>query len=81
MALKRIIPVGKLIEQTQLATERMLGPYSVFWGNLFSNYAAALITTILIIRTKWVTDIPQKPVKSPVLAGHHDSIHEELKQF
>jgi putative MATE family efflux protein len=45
-----------------LATERMLGPYSVFWGNLFSNYAAALITTILIIRTKWVTDIPQKAI-------------------
>jgi putative MATE family efflux protein len=43
-----------------LATERMLGPYSVFWGNLFSNYAAALITTILILRTKWVADIPQK---------------------
>jgi Na+-driven multidrug efflux pump len=41
-----------------LATERMLGPYSVFWGNLFSNYATALITTILILRTKWVTDIP-----------------------
>lgn len=45
-----------------LATEHALGPYSVFWGNLFSNYAAALITTILILRTKWVTDIPQKTV-------------------
>jgi Na+-driven multidrug efflux pump len=43
-----------------LATERELGPYSVFWGNLFSNYAAALITTILILRTQWVTDIPPK---------------------
>ena len=43
-----------------LATEHALGPYSVFWGNLFSNYAAALITTILILRAKWVTDIPQK---------------------
>lgn len=43
-----------------LATEHVLGPYSVFWGNLFSNYAAALITTILILRTKWVTVIPRK---------------------
>ncbi len=43
-----------------LATEPMLGPYSVFWGNLFSNYAAAVITTILILRTKWVTEISQK---------------------
>jgi putative MATE family efflux protein len=47
-----------------LATERMLGPYSVFWGNLFSNYVAALITTILILRTKWDTDIPQKEVSA-----------------
>jgi putative MATE family efflux protein len=46
-----------------LATERMLGPYSVFWGNLFSNYVAAFITTILIFRTKWVTAIPQKQKK------------------
>lgn len=41
-----------------LATERVLGPYSVFWGNLFSNYAAAVVTTILILRTKWVTNLP-----------------------
>jgi Na+-driven multidrug efflux pump len=45
-----------------LLTERILGPYSVFWGNLFSNYAAALITTILILRIKWVSNIPQKAV-------------------
>lgn len=43
-----------------LATERYLGFYSVFWGNLFSNYMAALITTILIMRTKWVSVIPRK---------------------
>lgn len=45
-----------------LLTEHALGPYSVFWGNLFSNYAAALITTIIILRTKWVTNIPQKQI-------------------
>lgn len=40
-----------------LATESFLGVYSVFWGNLFSNYAAALITTIFLLRTKWVSSI------------------------
>lgn len=40
-----------------LATEKYLGFYSVFWGNLFSNYMAALITTILISRVKWVSAI------------------------
>lgn len=45
-----------------LATEHVLGPYSVFWGNLFSNYAAALITTILILRTQWVTAVPRKAI-------------------
>ena len=45
-----------------LVTERALGPYSVFWGNLFSNYVAALITTILILRTEWVSSIPQKTI-------------------
>lgn len=43
-----------------LATERYLSFYSVFWGNLFSNYIAALITTILILRIKWVSAIQQK---------------------
>ncbi len=38
-----------------LATEHFLGFYSVFWGNLFSNYVAAIITTILILRIKWVS--------------------------
>jgi Na+-driven multidrug efflux pump len=40
-----------------LATEQHLSYYSVFWGNLFSNYAAALITTILILRVKWKSDL------------------------
>lgn len=38
-----------------LATEHALLYYSVFWGNLFSNYIAALIAVILILRTKWVS--------------------------
>ena len=40
-----------------LVTEHFLGYDSVFWGNLFSNYVAAIITTILIVRAKWVSDI------------------------
>ncbi len=40
-----------------LATESYLSYYSVFWGNLFSNYIAALITTILIFRVSWESDI------------------------
>jgi putative MATE family efflux protein len=36
-----------------LATERELSFYSVFWGNLFSNYAAAALALVLIARTKW----------------------------
>ncbi len=43
-----------------LATEHVLGFYSVFWGNLFSNYMAAIITTILIAKTKWVSVLPQR---------------------
>lgn len=45
-----------------LATEHSLGFYSVFWGNLFSNYMAAIITTIYILRVKWVSVIPQKRI-------------------
>ncbi len=40
-----------------LATEHFLGFYSVFWGNLFSNYMAALITTVMIFKMKWVSDL------------------------
>ena len=43
-----------------LATERQLQYYSVFWGNLFSNYAAALIAIVLISRTKWVSVIGKR---------------------
>lgn len=38
-----------------LATEHVLLYYSVFWGNLFSNYAAAVISILLILRVKWVS--------------------------
>ncbi len=38
-----------------LATEQTLQFYSVFWGNLFSNYVAAIISIILILRVKWVS--------------------------
>jgi putative MATE family efflux protein len=38
-----------------LATEHVLQFYSVFWGNLFSNYVAAVISIILILRVKWVS--------------------------
>lgn len=40
-----------------LVTEQFLSFYSVFWGNLFSNYMAAIITTLLIFRIKWISDI------------------------
>lgn len=43
-----------------LATEQFLSYYSVFWGNLFSNYTAALITTILVLRVKWVSVIKNR---------------------
>jgi putative MATE family efflux protein len=40
-----------------IVTERTLGVDSVFWGNLFSNYACAAITTVMILRVKWVSVI------------------------
>jgi len=40
-----------------LLTEGSLGYYSVFWGNLFSNYAAAILAIILIARVKWKSSI------------------------
>ena len=45
-----------------LATESALGYYAMFWGNLFSNYAAALLAVILIARVKWVSTIGPKKV-------------------
>lgn len=38
-----------------LATEHSLQYYSVFWGNLFSNYVAAIFCIVLILRVKWVS--------------------------
>jgi Na+-driven multidrug efflux pump len=44
-----------------LATEHALRYYAVFWGNLFSNYAAALIAIVVISRVQWVSVIgPRK---------------------
>jgi Na+-driven multidrug efflux pump len=40
-----------------LCTESLLGVYSVYWGNLFSNYAAALIAVVLILPVKWQSAI------------------------
>lgn len=48
-----------------LATDRFLSFYSVFWGNLFSNYAAAIIMTILILRTEWVSVLEKRGVGKP----------------
>lgn len=43
-----------------LVTEPQLGVYSVFWGNLFSNYVSAVITTVMILRVKWVSVIDNR---------------------
>jgi len=43
-----------------LLTERFLGVDSVFWGNLFSNYTAAAITTVMLLRVKWVSVLHDK---------------------
>lgn len=40
-----------------LATERFLGYYAVFWGNLFSNYVAAILALFLIAKVRWVSAI------------------------
>lgn len=40
-----------------LATEQALQYYAVFWGNLFSNYMAAVIAIVLISRVQWVSAI------------------------
>jgi putative MATE family efflux protein len=40
-----------------LATERELSFYAVFWGNLFSNYAAAALALLLIARAKWTSGL------------------------
>ena len=40
-----------------LATEKYLHFYAVFWGSLFSNYAAAFLALFLILRVKWESAI------------------------
>jgi len=40
-----------------LATGSFLGYYSVFFGNLFSNYMAAVVAIILILRANWESAI------------------------
>jgi putative MATE family efflux protein len=42
-----------------LLTERFLGVDSVFWGNLFSNYVAAGITTFMFLRVSWISVLPK----------------------
>ena len=51
-----------------LITERYLGYNAVFWGSLFSNYATALVTVVMILKVKWVSVIPPRhlePEKTP----------------
>ena len=52
-----------------LLTEHIFGYYAVFWGNLFSNYAAALIAILLITRTKWVSAIIAADTKAAADKG------------
>lgn len=43
-----------------LLTEKYLGVYSVFWGNLVSNYLCAIIATILLVKVPFVSAIDKK---------------------
>lgn len=47
-----------------LATEKFMGVYSVFWGNLFSNYMAAAITTVFLLRLSWTSAIQTTSTES-----------------
>lgn len=38
-------------------TQKYLGVYSIFWGNLFSNCMAAFIFLFFVLRVKWVSAI------------------------
>lgn len=40
-----------------LLTEKYLGYYSVFYGNLFSNYLTAIISTVIIFKIQWKSGI------------------------
>ncbi len=51
-----------------LLTEQYLGVYSVFWGNLFSNCVAAIITTVMVLRVNW-TDIKPLAERMPRSVG------------
>jgi len=62
-----------------LATEHILGVYSVFWGNFFSNYASAVFTTILILRVKWVSVIPQRKLGSEPELGLEPGLEPGLE--
>jgi putative MATE family efflux protein len=46
-----------------LATERSLSFYAVFWGNLFSNYMAAVIAVFLFSRVEWVSVLGAKTAR------------------
>jgi Na+-driven multidrug efflux pump len=52
-----------------LATERYLQYYAVFWGNLFSNYMAALLAILLISRVRWESAIDPNPKPEVAAAG------------
>ena len=48
-----------------LVTEPYLGVFSVFWGHLFSNLMAAVIITLIILRTQWVSVLPAQTDSAP----------------
>lgn len=52
-----------------LVTEHLLGVDSVFWGNLFSNYTCAVITTVFALRIKWVSAIKDRECEVIEKAG------------
>jgi putative MATE family efflux protein len=51
-----------------LATERALQYYAIFWGNLFSNYCAALLAIILLSRVEWVSVMDTRKKVAPLEA-------------
>ena len=46
-----------------LVTESFLAYDSVFWGNLFSNYVAAIISMVLVLNIKWKSAIQSQADK------------------
>jgi Na+-driven multidrug efflux pump len=60
-----------------LVTEKYLQYYSVFWGNLFSNYGSAIIAIALISKAKWQSAIlPEKHERVEVAAAPATELHE-----